>query len=570
MTANYNVLLTLADITATYTIYYDVVGAGNIAALLGSNLPAQNISYNDITSGVNISVPNSATTITISGDGFCQDGVVFNITPVVIPNTTPELCLTAVDQEKGVSVQISFSPNGQKNGKTKWVSTSPTGYEITWEPIPTIPVFQNLPRWELADASGVGSNYYAVSYNSANVPSNVTWLGNGVLVNINVTENTCSDSISAQLFIQDTICAIAPSSPKSICTGSITFINVVGGTPPYTYSIDNTNYYNSNIFQNLCSNNYIAYVKDSNNTVISLPAFVGFVQNPTQYVLTFNKILRTTINNFQTTATEVTFDYTISPPIPFGTTINFTLDFGEIQQVRLPGTGTTTTNLSLYKNNILLSPSIQNETNVTVNRTDCSNNNSVAFDINQKIKQNLYNISLNYGDTLSGVTTNNLTIPISGGQQLLGCTTILVDNLYYQISNVNILGDDCSEVSVVGESTIFNNNKTATTFGQNKTAMWEIPVTLNGGNIQILVNGTTIVNEVNPSNKYGNFIITPTDVITITGVAPIQNNLTISILRTESPNSTFVRFNDVNVLAGQPFTINNLPVNEFYNFVFSI
>ena len=50
---------------STYIIYYDQIGASNIATRVSTNLPATGVTYSDLTSGsgVRVQVPYTATTI---------------------------------------------------------------------------------------------------------------------------------------------------------------------------------------------------------------------------------------------------------------------------------------------------------------------------------------------------------------------------------------------------------------------------------------------------------------------------------------------------------------------------
>ncbi|KMQ59614.1 chromophore lyase [Chryseobacterium sp. FH2] len=47
-----------------------------------------------------------------------------------------------------------------------------------------------------------------------------------------------------------------------IATNTVT-VNVIGGTPPYNYSLDNVNWQDSNVFQNISRGNHTVYVKDA-------------------------------------------------------------------------------------------------------------------------------------------------------------------------------------------------------------------------------------------------------------------------------------------------------------------
>jgi hypothetical protein len=51
--------------------------------------------------------------------------------------------------------------------------------------------------------------------------------------------------------------------------GSITVTNVQGGLSPYAYSLDNTNYTTSPVFNDLYSGNYTVYIRDANACAIS-------------------------------------------------------------------------------------------------------------------------------------------------------------------------------------------------------------------------------------------------------------------------------------------------------------
>ncbi len=54
-----------------------------------------------------------------------------------------------------------------------------------------------------------------------------------------------------------------------------------GGAAPLTYSINGTNYFASNIFNNLAAGNYTVYVKDANGCIVTKQATVASVSAPT-------------------------------------------------------------------------------------------------------------------------------------------------------------------------------------------------------------------------------------------------------------------------------------------------
>jgi hypothetical protein len=59
-----------------------------------------------------------------------------------------------------------------------------------------------------------------------------------------------------------------------LCDGTIT-LTASGGTPIYLYSIDGINFVVSNVFTNLCSSNYILYVKDAEDNIASVTIGIG-------------------------------------------------------------------------------------------------------------------------------------------------------------------------------------------------------------------------------------------------------------------------------------------------------
>jgi gliding motility-associated-like protein len=117
-----------------------------------------------------------------------------------------------------------------------------------------------------------------VSFQPGNVFNNLTASTNNITVKdaagcvstaIAVVDagNNC---VQASIGIVDENCATA--------NGSIT-VTATQGTPPYTYSINGTNFQSSNVFNNLTAGNYTVTVKDASNGTITVPAIIGLVSN---------------------------------------------------------------------------------------------------------------------------------------------------------------------------------------------------------------------------------------------------------------------------------------------------
>ncbi|TRZ46049.1 T9SS type B sorting domain-containing protein [Robertkochia solimangrovi] len=65
--------------------------------------------------------------------------------------------------------------------------------------------------------------------------------------------------------VQDAIC----TAGNSTNTGIIEAINVTGGTPPYSYSLDGTNYGSDSRFENLAPGSYTLYIRDANGCLVT-------------------------------------------------------------------------------------------------------------------------------------------------------------------------------------------------------------------------------------------------------------------------------------------------------------
>ena len=61
----YTIQITGGTSVGPYTIYYTTVSPNNIAEIYPTNVPAQNISLNDMLTGVDIEVPDNTTLLII-------------------------------------------------------------------------------------------------------------------------------------------------------------------------------------------------------------------------------------------------------------------------------------------------------------------------------------------------------------------------------------------------------------------------------------------------------------------------------------------------------------------------
>jgi hypothetical protein len=207
-----------------------------------------------------------------------------------------------------------------------------------------------------------------------------------------LTPGSCINVATTQLDIvqNDPICG---------CNGSIT-VQGTNGTPPYEYSIDGgQQYFTTPFFQNLCSGDYSVFVKDSLSVISSQQIYL---QNPApavNYTATFSY---TGPNSFE---------ITISPPIPVGSTFIVSLEHLSTFILQPSTTPQTYNNIvTLLKNGTPVpSTNVPIVTTTILSPIGGSPCNSVQRTKTETLTE-WSTITLTAGDTLNGTFTNSLSI----------------------------------------------------------------------------------------------------------------------------------------------------------------
>jgi hypothetical protein len=155
--------------------------------------------------------------------------------------------------DNGSQTQIQFIFTGYYNSKPYWVSNN-TLYNLEFN--------TSNNTWEVTNYP-----YHITSTSTSNIP-----LGNWTYYNsnpgthtISVVQGTCSSTSDFTFnFVKNNTTTFINNS------GSIIITSVIGGTPPYTYSKNNGNTYQSlPTFFGLTNGTYIVKVKDSLNNIVS-------------------------------------------------------------------------------------------------------------------------------------------------------------------------------------------------------------------------------------------------------------------------------------------------------------
>jgi hypothetical protein len=327
------------------------------------------------------------------------------------PENTSKLCLTTVAPPASfnqinqptlepIFAQYQFFSAGTFNGYPSWTSSTPTQK-----------IFFNTATnsWNVTGWTFLG---FPVLQQQISPPLGI-WTLNGGNRTINVTQGDCTALINANIQKVNPTCSSASN-------GVIKVNSVIGGTAPYTYSINNITYQNSNTFNNLLSGTYTVYTKD----VIGNVGTKLVTLSPSQQVINYQVILELIPPNPVTPFSSVyaektaTWRVSVTPTLPANRSINFTVynttqisgGTGDAGGPTFSYSNTTgTTGTSQY-----LTSTIQTVTNSYPNTVLC-HPNFYTTGITRT-----YNVSLSGTGSIGGTIYQKVTIANSTGCYITG------------------------------------------------------------------------------------------------------------------------------------------------------
>lgn len=323
-------------------------------------------------------------------------------TPTMTPSGTyPNLCLSILTCPSITPIQ--FNPSTSQNTKPTWISTS--GYLVIWN--------LTLQQWEIQNYTVFGGKLVS---KTTQTPPLSGWFVQGGTSNpkVAMTTGSCPSTPPLNVTVQKT---------DSDCTnnGSIS-LTTCGGSAPYQYSINGgTTFTTSNVFNNLSPQTYNIIAKDSmGNTSTDTVVISNTSAGITTYTLSVSNYNTQTINVGYKKSSWVV---NVTPPIPQGTTISFSLNIDTTQINNGPGSGTTISQNNVFSGGTIISPNTTNSSSSTSTRVNCSPEITTTTIIND-----VYNITIGYGDVISGTSFSTLNIT-SGVTSLNGCVTNLVQDI---------------------------------------------------------------------------------------------------------------------------------------------
>ena len=343
------------------------------------------------------------------------------------PSTPPEptysdLCLI-ISSPSQYFEPIQFVPNGTQNGKPRWSGET---NNIIWS--------ITNSRWEITNwtlTTGL-----PVSTSQSNTPlSSWSIFGGTGTYTLTMSIGECPSVLPLKLNVQtqNTSC-----DGTSNCNG-VLVATVNGGVPPYQYSINNGSTYQSiNSFTNLCNGSVTLLVRDSGSpqNTLSQNVLIGSNGQPTTYSISLVSNGEQLVNP-QTKNSS--FSVNVSPAIPVGTTVTFTLTVESYQDYNQPGGGLITDQVTITKNSNPLSPNTQNSISQILARPNCS-----PYTLERVTKTRTYVISMTNGDTVTGSLVSSLfvTNPQIGDN---GCVTKLEQSILGRVSLPSINGCTCCQ-----------------------------------------------------------------------------------------------------------------------------
>jgi hypothetical protein len=194
------------------------------------------------------------------------------------------------------------------------------------------------------------------------------------------------------------------------------------------------------VFQGLSPSTYTVITKDSANNTLSNTVVITSLGQNANY--TIGVVVDNEVNLGPGSQMD-SWRVNITPPLPFGTSIQFLLSVNTIKGYYLPGTGTINGTTVVKKNNVTLTGLAGQSSTplVTADRAFCSPYTSGTTTFNQ-----LYSITMGYGDVVSGTSLSDLVIT-NGQVGANSCATKLEQSILINTVSPTITGGACNSVA---------------------------------------------------------------------------------------------------------------------------
>jgi hypothetical protein len=330
--------------------------------------------------------------------------------PIPVEPFPEEICLFSTS---GTFVALPFEFYGFENGKPAYTGTG----------------VNNLTQ-SIKFVSGITINQWVVEGGTdlilANNNNTFTPVGSWVLQGSQQTYQCTSGSCPSAPQLSFTFTSNGETC-ESVCDGSLT-VNALGGTPPYSYSLNGSVFQGIPLFNNLCPQSGTIFVRDANNTIVSNTFIINAGPRKTTYRLSIESKKIDTETNYGSKV-SFTFEYIVkvTPELPDGVEITVPLVLSATEKTTQPGETSVTFTPILSSGGTVVSGT----PTLTFNRNETPtifNNIYYPFPRNEKIYSLNYTpVVLKKGITISGKVDASIT-KISSGSQT-GCNSKKVENI---------------------------------------------------------------------------------------------------------------------------------------------
>lgn len=353
-------------------------------------------------------------------------------TPTMTPTPTttpapsyPDLCFTYVRQNV-VYGPIQFFLGDFVGEKPTWTATyNSATLTIQWSE-------QNL-RWEMQGwtfTTGI-----PVSVNNSNIPTSGWFMAGGQPATIQMTQGVCPEyaPIISVPTVQNQTC---PSNSD----GAI-ILTTNYGVPPYEYSINGgLTYQSSNIFQGLGASTYTVITKDSVNNTLSNTVALTSLNQTTNYTI---GIVVDSIINLGPGSQMANWRVNVTPPLPIGKTLSFTIVVNTSKTYYSPGSGIINDTIVVKKNNVNVGITSQLPSGPIVSPSEgCSPYTKSSSTISREY----YVQSYGYNDVITGSSLSNLTIT-NAQVGPNSCATKLQQSILVNTIAPTIIGGICDTIT---------------------------------------------------------------------------------------------------------------------------
>jgi hypothetical protein len=242
------------------------------------------------------------------------------------------------------------------------------------------------------------------------------------------------------------------------CTGIITVIETIGGTPPYYYSLDSGSETVTTIFENVCSGIHTVVTTDSNGLTTSDQITIEGGITPISYTTNLIKTTRVVTDSINRNVERTDWEIQIVPELDTTYGVIFDLNFIITQNLSKPGTGNFNYINNVYIDGVLQTPTSENVVNTTSIRTQGCEDFNVET---TRYYENYNNVTLYRNTKLTGYTISDLEFTQGSAENVNGCTTILKQGVSAELSNSKYLGP-CSTFEVPKGDVLLQNELVST------------------------------------------------------------------------------------------------------------